>query len=62
MTGWEIRQALKVILAHDDQVIETGLTWLTPDELTRLAALATRTRRTDDHRQAQDRQQGPDRP
>jgi hypothetical protein len=30
MTGWEIRQALAVILAHDDQVIETGLVWLPP--------------------------------
>lgn len=44
MTGWQIRQALRQVLAHDDQVILTGLTWLDPDETARLAALVSATR------------------
>jgi hypothetical protein len=40
VTGWEIRQALRVILGHADTVIETGLAWLEPDELARLHRLS----------------------
>jgi len=40
VTGWEIRQALAAILAHDDRVIETALVWLPPGDVARLAALA----------------------
>ena len=42
MTGWEIRQALRTILSHDDAAIETGLVWLEPDELDRLSGLLRR--------------------
>jgi len=50
MTGWEIQQALRTILSHDDAVIETGLVWLDPAELDRLSGLL---RRLLERRQAQ---------
>lgn len=43
MTGWEIRQALRVILSHPDTTIETGLAWLEPGELSRLSGVLRRT-------------------
>jgi hypothetical protein len=39
VTGWEIRQALGVILSHDDQVVKTGLTWLPAADVARLERL-----------------------
>ena len=44
MTGWEIRQALRVILGHADTTIETGLAWLDPAEADRLEGLLKRMR------------------
>lgn len=43
MTGWEIMQALKAIMVHDDTTIEAGLVWLHPAEGERLARLLNRT-------------------
>jgi hypothetical protein len=39
VTGWEIRQALRVILAHADGPILTALAWLDAEDRDRLLGL-----------------------
>lgn len=41
MNGWEIRQALRVILSHPDTTIEAGLAWLDPADADRLTQLVS---------------------
>jgi type IV pilus biogenesis protein CpaD/CtpE len=43
VTGWEIRQALRVILAHADGPILTALAWLDAEDRQRLSGLLRRT-------------------